>query len=79
MVQTAGFGAAGNNVRDEETPLLGRSPINPVNKKTWTHRLQHDISCSWADAVLLACYVVTGLLDSSSIQVWGTFVSMQTG
>ncbi|CAG2005205.1 unnamed protein product [Fusarium graminearum] len=79
MVRLVVSGTASNNVRDEETPLLGVSPINPLNKKTWTRRLQHELSCSWADAVLLICYVVTGLLDSSSIQVWGTFVSMQTG
>ncbi|KAF5023115.1 hypothetical protein F66182_4810 [Fusarium sp. NRRL 66182] len=66
------------NTRDEETPLLGNSSLRP-RKTALRHRLQHDVSCSWADAVLLACYVVTGLLDSSSIQVWGTFVSMQTG
>ncbi|RGP74886.1 hypothetical protein FLONG3_5998 [Fusarium longipes] len=79
MVRTVDHDAASSNVRDEETPLLGHAPINPLNKKTWIHRLQHDISCSWADVVLLVCYFVTGLLDSSSIQVWGTFVSMQTG
>lgn len=79
MVRVVVSGTASNNMRDEETPLLGVSPINHLNKKTWTHRLQHELSCSWADAVLLICYAVTGLLDSSSIQVWGTFVSMQTG
>ncbi|KAF4978482.1 hypothetical protein FDECE_18208 [Fusarium decemcellulare] len=69
----------GVNVRrDEETPLLGRSFPRPT-KSRWRNRMSHEVSSSWADAVLLACYVVTGLLDSSSIQVWGTFVSMQTG
>lgn len=38
-----------------------------------------EVSRSHADLVLLLCYVVTGLLDSASIQVWGSFVSMQTG
>jgi hypothetical protein len=38
-----------------------------------------EVSRSWADVVLLLCYVVTGLLDSASTQVWGAFVSMQTG
>ncbi|ROT38123.1 hypothetical protein SODALDRAFT_333895 [Sodiomyces alkalinus F11] len=33
----------------------------------------------WADTVLLACYIITGLLDSASISTWGAFVSMQTG
>lgn len=38
-----------------------------------------DIRKDWGDLVLLFCYVITGLLDSSSVQVWGSFVSMQTG
>ena len=38
-----------------------------------------EVSRSWADLVLLMCYIVTGLLDSASTQVWGAFVSMQTG
>lgn len=42
-------------------------------------RMSADVSCSWADLVLLLCYIVTGLLDSASTQVWGAFVSMQTG
>ncbi|KAF5551758.1 DUF1275 domain-containing protein [Fusarium napiforme] len=78
MVRAADRGVRNTVVRDEETPLLGSSLSRP-QKESWKERLQHDVSCSWADAVLLACYVVTGLLDSSSIQVWGTFVSMQTG
>jgi hypothetical protein len=38
-----------------------------------------DISKSWADIALLGCYIITGLLDSSSVFIWGSFVSMQTG
>jgi hypothetical protein len=38
-----------------------------------------DVSKSWADAVLLFCYIITGLLDSSAVFIWGSFVSMQTG
>ncbi|PNY27754.1 Uncharacterized protein TCAP_02321 [Tolypocladium capitatum] len=41
--------------------------------------MRAEVSRSWADLVLLLCYVVTGLLDSASTQVWGAFVSMQTG
>jgi uncharacterized membrane protein YoaK (UPF0700 family) len=37
------------------------------------------VSRNWADAVLLFCYVITGLLDSSAVFIWGSFVSMQTG
>jgi hypothetical protein len=35
-----------------------------------------DVSKNW---VLLFCYIITGLLDSSAVFIWGSFVSMQTG
>ncbi|KAM5355314.1 hypothetical protein ACJ41O_001960 [Fusarium nematophilum] len=66
------------DVRDEETPLLGQ-PLPKPRKTSLRKRMVDDLCSSWTDVVLLACYIVTGLLDSSSIQVWGTFVSMQTG
>lgn len=64
---------------DEETPLLGR----PVGKHSASSQLRKhlaaDVSKNWADLVLLFCYVITGLLDSSAVFIWGSFVSMQTG
>ncbi|KAL2117685.1 hypothetical protein VTJ04DRAFT_7345 [Mycothermus thermophilus] len=38
-----------------------------------------DISREWADLLLILCYFITGMLDSASTSVWGSFVSMQTG
>lgn len=38
-----------------------------------------DIDRRWADLLLLLSYVITGLLDSSAVFIWGSFVSMQTG
>lgn len=38
-----------------------------------------NVRRDWADAVLLLCYTITGLLDSAAINTWGSFVSMQTG
>ncbi|GJN70255.1 hypothetical protein VFPFJ_09897 [Purpureocillium lilacinum] len=68
---------------DEEEPLLGgrhgRKPVSKSLLVRWRKQLRAEVSRSWADLVLLLCYVVTGLLDSSSTQVWGAFVSMQTG
>lgn len=67
----------------ERQPLLGKPPspggggrgaITKIRKS-----LNADVSRSRADLMLLFCYVVTGLLDSASTQVWGAFVSMQTG
>ncbi|EKV06534.1 DUF1275 domain protein [Penicillium digitatum] len=41
--------------------------------------LRSDLDPTHGDLVLLFCYVITGLLDSSAVLVWGSFVSMQTG
>lgn len=70
--------ADSDNIPDEESPLL-RKPPSPSILSRWRKSMGAGVSRSWADLVLLLCYVVTGLLDSSSTQVWGAFVSMQTG
>jgi len=69
---------------DEETPLLnqnhGLSNPKPHSLPSrWRKHMTTDINRAWADVVLILCYLITGLLDSSSISVWGSFVSMQTG
>lgn len=83
----ATYGATSNNRNhanhggDEETaPLLnGSSKVT----RSWSGRLmkhlKSDITNAWADVPLLICYIITGILDSSSILIWGSFVSMQTG
>jgi hypothetical protein len=72
------FSAHGGSAPDEESPLLGKPPTRSILSRC-RKSMNAEVSRSWADLVLLLCYVVTGLLDSSSTQVWGTFVSMQTG
>ena len=70
---------------DEETPLLGRN--GPAGGKSdnrgamqqLKRHMNADVTKNWADLVLLYCYIVTGLLDSSAVFIWGSFVSMQTG
>ncbi|KAF2471203.1 uncharacterized protein BDR25DRAFT_223303 [Lindgomyces ingoldianus] len=64
---------------DEETPLLGEPSDG---SRPWRRLRKHmtvNISKSWADCILLFGYVITGLLDSSAVFIWGAFVSMQTG
>ncbi|KAJ0165200.1 hypothetical protein CTA2_12040 [Colletotrichum tanaceti] len=63
---------------DEEQPLLGAAGSKPASKSL-RRKLTADVTRDWADLVLLACYIITGLLDSSAISIWGSFVSMQTG
>jgi len=78
-----GFAA---NDADAEGASLLRKPNQNNNSNTGssvvTRLHKHftaDISKSWADIALLGCYIITGLLDSSSVFIWGSFVSMQTG
>ena len=76
---TATMPAEYNGRPDEESPLLGqRKPATGLASRLGKH-LAVDVSRDWADLVLIMCYFSTGLLDSSSISVWGSFVSMQTG
>lgn len=89
---TAGPGAtngparqrAGYNATDEEQPLLnGVGTAQTGNSKSLTSRLRKsaaaEVKRDWADVVLIFCYIITGMLDSSAISDWGSFVSMQTG
>lgn len=60
----------------EQTPLLPQTTTKPHRLRTYfTQRL----STKNSSIPLLFCYIITGLLDSSSIHTYGTFVSMQTG
>jgi hypothetical protein len=64
---------------DEETPLLGRTNGKNSASSQLRKHMAADVSKNWADLVLLFCYIITGLLDSSAVFIWGSFVSMQTG
>ncbi|KAI9926306.1 hypothetical protein ASPWEDRAFT_45632 [Aspergillus wentii DTO 134E9] len=48
-------------------------------KPPYIHHLTSEIDPRWGDLLLLFCYIITGLLDSSAVSIWGSFVSMQTG
>ncbi|KAK4649097.1 uncharacterized protein QC761_115990 [Podospora bellae-mahoneyi] len=71
---------------NEESPLLPQSQrMGPPKDdavptlQKWRDYFTVDVSRDWADLILILCYLITGLLDSASISVWGSFVSMQTG
>ncbi|KAH6628141.1 hypothetical protein F5144DRAFT_578097 [Chaetomium tenue] len=69
-----------NGPLSEHTPLLSPSVPKPRQLRArWHQHLAAKVSRSWADCILILCYLITGLLDSASISVWGSFVSMQTG
>ncbi|OAL37524.1 hypothetical protein AYO20_03031 [Fonsecaea nubica] len=63
---------------DESGPLLVKRD-SPRSLARFREYLKDDIDRRWADLLLLLSYVITGLLDSSAVFIWGSFVSMQTG
>lgn len=75
--------ASTRNGADEEQPLLNGTVGLALNSKSLASRIRKaskvEVKRDWADVVLIFCYTITGLLDSSSISIWGSFVSMQTG
>lgn len=77
-------GNATHGRADEETPLLGRNGAvggksAPAALQRMRSHLHANVNRNWADVVLILCYTITGLLDSSAVFIWGSFVSMQTG
>ncbi|KIW28945.1 uncharacterized protein PV07_04797 [Cladophialophora immunda] len=48
----------------------------PTRLRLW---LTSDIDTRWADTILLACFFVTGMVDSVAFNTWSCFVGMQTG
>ncbi|RAL03292.1 YoaK family protein [Aspergillus ibericus CBS 121593] len=64
----------------ESDPLLGpRHGSKASSLGRLRHHLRTEIDPHRADLLLVFCYVITGLLDSSAVFIWGSFVSMQTG
>ncbi|KAK3066094.1 hypothetical protein LTR53_017689 [Teratosphaeriaceae sp. CCFEE 6253] len=68
-----------NGVDGERAALLDKSDSDEGLLKRSQRHMTCDVNKAYGDLVLLFCYIITGLLDSSSVQVWGSFVSMQTG
>jgi len=82
-----GYGAVTSNASpngqtrrasSEQHPLLAKPPRPAWIDRVRKHMTQ-NVDKRWADLILLLCYTVTGLLDSSAVFIWGSFVSMQTG
>ena len=63
----------------ERAALLGKSNGSSGIATRLQRHMTVNVNKSWGDLTLLGCYIITGLLDSASVQVWGSFVSMQTG
>lgn len=68
----------------ETSPLLENGDRSPRSRSPRSHRslstyLKQPLDPRHGDLLLLFCYIITGLLDSSAVFIWGSFVSMQTG
>ncbi|KAL4781774.1 hypothetical protein BJX76DRAFT_334629 [Aspergillus varians] len=66
----------------ETDSLLGGSPSYRTRTsylQTLAVHFKSDINLNHTELILLFCYVITGLLDSSAVFIWGSFASMQTG
>lgn len=63
------------------TPLLSTDESQTPSKKSTLllHHLTQPLSPTSLPHLLLVCYFLTGILDSSAILTLGAFVSMQTG
>ena len=66
-----------------EPPRLEDQKPTPRKRPGFVTRLQthlnEDVSTSHADILMLTCCLVSGLVDSTIYNAYGTFVSMQTG
>ena len=63
----------------ETDSLLGNTNQPRRTSGNLTQYLRTEVDRSRGDIVLLLCYVITGILDSAAVFIWGSFVSMQTG
>lgn len=86
MSNNGGYGAlassqSGNGGRggDEAQPLLGGKPPSNSIVTKFRRSMTVNVKRDRGDVILILCYLITGLLDSASISIWGSFVSMQTG
>lgn len=70
---------APSDVDAERAAMLQTSSSKQHFAPRLAEHMNVNVTKSWGDVALLGCYVITGLLDSSSIMTWGSFVSMQTG
>lgn len=61
----------------ESYTLLGNG--RPPQPRKLSRYFCNELDPRRGNLALLFCYMITGLLDSSAVFTWGTFVSMQTG
>lgn len=75
---TNGRTAHNGSLPEDDTDVVGGKPRFGITARLCGY-MNVDVNKDWGDWVLLSCYTITGLLDSSSTLAWGSFASMQTG
>lgn len=72
-------GPAPNQVDAERAAMLSKQSRKHAFTTRCAEHMNDNVTRSWGDVALLGCYIITGLLDGSSISAFGSFASMQTG
>lgn len=74
-----GWDTAANQARDDEGQL--EKPRNTSQEPGFfsRRRMLGPVEKDYGDYGLLACSLVTGMVDGASFLNWGVFVGMQTG
>ena len=72
----------GSNVGDKMSSRMDQSFQSSNSQIVWSTRLKSyisvEVTASHADILLLICCIISGLVDSTIYNAYGTFVSMQT-
>lgn len=64
---------------DSTKPTPPPNPKQPVSINRLKRYFSVEVTTSHADILLLTCCIISGLVDSTIYNAYGTFVSMQTG
>ncbi|RSL93871.1 hypothetical protein CEP52_013001 [Fusarium oligoseptatum] len=61
-----------------DNPEAGSKESVPTSSSI-SRRFTAEVDVRWGDILLLVCFFVAGLVDSAAFNLYGCFVSMQTG
>ncbi|KAM0425319.1 hypothetical protein ACHAPT_009375 [Fusarium lateritium] len=61
-----------------DNPEAGSKESTPTTSSI-SQRLTAEVDVRWGDILLLVCFFIAGLVDSAAFNLYGCFVSMQTG
>ena len=68
--------SSSGNASNHDTQLIPKRLSAPARLRS---HLRQEVTTSHADLIMLTCSFISGLVDSTIYNAYGTFVSMQTG